>query len=131
MIRRPPRSTLFPYTTLFRSMCQRAGGQVSASGKPDDAKRSECRVAQARILTGGAPKTEAVPSPGLNRQRDIVERGELAEDAGDLERARDAERSAARRAQPRYVSSRETDCARVRFEFTRALADQGRFAGTV
>jgi len=21
MIRRPPRSTLFPYTTLFRSMC--------------------------------------------------------------------------------------------------------------
>src|SRR6202021_3294211 len=26
MIRRPPRSTLFPYTTLFRSRAQRAGG---------------------------------------------------------------------------------------------------------
>src|SRR3712207_9218933 len=26
MIRRPPRSTLFPYTTLFRSGRQRAGG---------------------------------------------------------------------------------------------------------
>src|SRR2546422_3411548 len=26
MIRRPPRSTLFPYTTLFRSRCQRKGG---------------------------------------------------------------------------------------------------------
>src|SRR2546430_8010352 len=25
MIRRPPRSTLFPYTTLFRSLLQRAG----------------------------------------------------------------------------------------------------------
>src|SRR3712207_8261024 len=25
MIRRPPRSTLFPYTTLFRSMLQQAG----------------------------------------------------------------------------------------------------------
>src|SRR5438034_7046481 len=25
MIRRPPRSTLFPYTTLFRSLRQRAG----------------------------------------------------------------------------------------------------------
>src|SRR5258705_7193300 len=25
MIRRPPRSTLFPYTTLFRSLGQRAG----------------------------------------------------------------------------------------------------------
>src|SRR3712207_4640548 len=26
MIRRPPRSTLFPYTTLFRSSCRRSGG---------------------------------------------------------------------------------------------------------
>src|SRR2546426_7811530 len=25
MIRRPPRSTLFPYTTLFRSVCQMLG----------------------------------------------------------------------------------------------------------
>src|SRR3712207_8259479 len=29
MIRRPPRSTLFPYTTLFRSVCGE-GGQVAA-----------------------------------------------------------------------------------------------------
>src|SRR5205807_6146563 len=29
MIRRPPRSTLFPYTTLFRSTCQdRANNQI-------------------------------------------------------------------------------------------------------
>src|SRR3989454_7061687 len=27
MIRRPPRSTLFPYTTLFRSLVQRIGGE--------------------------------------------------------------------------------------------------------
>src|SRR5260221_7082895 len=27
MIRRPPRSTLFPYTTLFRSLQQRASGR--------------------------------------------------------------------------------------------------------
>src|SRR3989442_2914083 len=26
MIRRPPRSTLFPYTTLFRSLCRRLDG---------------------------------------------------------------------------------------------------------
>src|SRR5256885_10448938 len=31
MIRRPPRSTLFPYTTLFRSMLHRPG-QVVADG---------------------------------------------------------------------------------------------------
>src|SRR3712207_6986301 len=29
MIRRPPRSTLFPYTTLFRSDVQRGGGLVA------------------------------------------------------------------------------------------------------
>src|SRR2546430_12634236 len=30
MIRRPPRSTLFPYTTLFRSRLRISGGRVSA-----------------------------------------------------------------------------------------------------
>src|SRR2546421_5947746 len=28
MIRRPPRSTLFPYTTLFRSICQECGAPM-------------------------------------------------------------------------------------------------------
>src|SRR3712207_7560325 len=43
MIRRPPRSTLFPYTTLFRS-CQirveypRPGGEEKAKGKKKKAK---------------------------------------------------------------------------------------------
>src|SRR2546426_5500913 len=31
MIRRPPRSTLFPYTTLFRSTPRGSGSSVSAS----------------------------------------------------------------------------------------------------
>src|SRR2546422_3537670 len=31
MIRRPPRSTLFPYTTLFRSLCRRSGGCVTGN----------------------------------------------------------------------------------------------------
>src|SRR3712207_7649866 len=34
MIRRPPRSTLFPYTTLFRSRC---GRRVRRAGRPLDA----------------------------------------------------------------------------------------------
>src|SRR5258705_3100809 len=33
MIRRPPRSTLFPYTTLFRSV---PGGEIVSPGRPDD-----------------------------------------------------------------------------------------------
>src|ERR1022692_1034366 len=31
MIRRPPRSTLFPYTTLFRSTLEAAGGKIASS----------------------------------------------------------------------------------------------------
>src|SRR3982750_4636428 len=36
MIRRPPRSTLFPYTTLFRSrtVCESAGGSPSGTSGP-------------------------------------------------------------------------------------------------
>src|SRR2546430_7229567 len=33
MIRRPPRSTLFPYTTLFRSDSRRGGGRGAARAR--------------------------------------------------------------------------------------------------
>src|SRR2546430_8504724 len=33
MIRRPPRSTLFPYTTLFRSLGQRGAGRYGAPAR--------------------------------------------------------------------------------------------------
>src|SRR2546429_6897728 len=35
MIRRPPRSTLFPYTTLFRSLLRPEAGSCSRSGRTD------------------------------------------------------------------------------------------------
>src|SRR3712207_7294363 len=42
MIRRPPRSTLFPYTTLFRSSCagvsDERSGEDHVSGLPADAR---------------------------------------------------------------------------------------------
>src|SRR5690242_21514757 len=34
MIRRPPRSTLFPYTTLFRSCPRRVPGRPAGGGVP-------------------------------------------------------------------------------------------------
>src|SRR2546422_4473392 len=47
MIRRPPRSTLFPYTTLFRSPATRREGQshrcVRPSHQPADHKSSHSR----------------------------------------------------------------------------------------
>src|SRR5258708_21427469 len=33
MIRRPPRSTLFPYTTLFRSLPRGGDGEAAATGR--------------------------------------------------------------------------------------------------
>src|SRR5215217_9703225 len=39
MIRRPPRSTLFPYTTLFRSPGERQGGRGPAGGRAAPAGR--------------------------------------------------------------------------------------------
>src|SRR5438094_4198181 len=45
MIRRPPRSTLFPYTTLFRSLRRMSEGPSSPAGKVEPyipaTKRSE------------------------------------------------------------------------------------------
>src|SRR2546425_8903639 len=40
MIRRPPRSTLFPYTTLFRSQRQQSGNECcgNGNGAHDDAE---------------------------------------------------------------------------------------------
>src|SRR3712207_8515829 len=55
MIRRPPRSTLFPYTTLFRS---RPGRQGRALDLPGDAAEVAEQIHQQRRL-----------GPGLGAQR--------------------------------------------------------------
>src|SRR6185437_10768930 len=47
MIRRPPRSTLFPYTTLFRSPC---GRSVKAT-EPTSAMRTSCWPARSEEHT--------------------------------------------------------------------------------
>src|SRR5258706_9722614 len=58
MIRRPPRSTLFPYTTLFRSHVLRDGarraGQGSRRGRDGDdevVRRSEEHTSELQSLT--------------------------------------------------------------------------------
>src|SRR2546430_3899978 len=50
MIRRPPRSTLFPYTTLFRSRGRGRG--------PVD-RGAEARVVASRLPAGAAPRTRS------------------------------------------------------------------------
>src|SRR2546426_2579301 len=41
MIRRPPRSTLFPYTTLFRSVCERIRRRLRSNGKGQLRRKAE------------------------------------------------------------------------------------------
>src|SRR2546430_15252626 len=53
MIRRPPRSTLFPYTTLFRSpvAAEAAVGAVRAQAHQDDPRRRPPLLLRRRLRT--------------------------------------------------------------------------------
>src|SRR3712207_7057026 len=62
MIRRPPRSTLFPYTTLFRSREVGAEGEYAEDGK-DRAARAADQVAD-QVARGAD-----VAGPGLGLDR--------------------------------------------------------------
>src|SRR3712207_8039509 len=71
MIRRPPRSTLFPYTTLFRSRRQ----PVAVAGLAHDADR-------AGALGGGGEAAQrqgasSLADPGQRRPQPLQARGEL------------------------------------------------------
>src|SRR2546426_5313113 len=60
MIRRPPRSTLFPYTTLFRSLAARGAPVAVFDLLPDGGKETlgeiEARGGRARFLQGDADR---------------------------------------------------------------------------
>src|SRR5256885_6501239 len=56
MIRRPPRSTLFPYTTLFRSFHERQDASLSGDAILANLRqRLQQEVPDARVLVFGAP----------------------------------------------------------------------------
>src|SRR2546429_1025782 len=55
MIRRPPRSTLFPYTTLFRSVSDRAAGRRFETPEEAFAKAREARRAASAPHSGSRP----------------------------------------------------------------------------
>src|SRR3712207_8935708 len=66
MIRRPPRSTLFPYTTLFRSL-----------GDPGDGAVREQELAEERAAAGlrtGPPRQLVVTHLGVQARRHGVDR---------------------------------------------------------
>src|SRR3712207_8858924 len=66
MIRRPPRSTLFPYTTLFRSpRCRGRGGRASRSsrralpGRPGCRGGRRCRRSRTRLSASRPPSSRS------------------------------------------------------------------------
>src|ERR1044071_10209100 len=68
MIRRPPRSTLFPYTTLFRSIAGMPVGAIVAQQKtPPAPLQAQAKTAQliARIERDIPPLMQAGDVPGL------------------------------------------------------------------
>src|SRR3989454_11714184 len=91
MIRRPPRSTLFPYTTLFRSLRHRgevqgqlalAAPHIEQAGRPGGERPHEVGdepVAEnlggaAAVLERLAPPAHVLEQPGTGRPGSVVGR---------------------------------------------------------
>src|SRR3712207_9513336 len=83
MIRRPPRSTLFPYTTLFRSRAGTLvvftagqvplqGGELAKTGKVGDTVTLEEAQEAARLCALNALAAAAAEAGGLNNISRIV-----------------------------------------------------------
>src|SRR3712207_7590694 len=71
MIRRPPRSTLFPYTTLFRSAddaADRPGHDDVGRGHPRVTRRRRARRAVRQARPPGRPRSEEHTSELQSRQ---------------------------------------------------------------
>src|SRR2546422_7029905 len=74
MIRRPPRSTLFPYTTLFRSLTGRAGRNASPPHRAaqSQAQRLSDRHCRASPGTGSAGGNRDRKSTRLNSSHGYI-----------------------------------------------------------
>src|SRR2546427_4758282 len=68
MIRRPPRSTLFPYTTLFRSLAVRGGTELPGERGRQDCLRRTGRVEECRFAKGVSGNHAADRGVGRDRK---------------------------------------------------------------
>src|SRR3712207_7523412 len=72
MIRRPPRSTLFPYTTLFRSLGERRGDdvlrRVVEERRPRIVLHGPRRPGGLEHLVGRAPEQDALAAVGRSEE---------------------------------------------------------------
>src|SRR3712207_8669176 len=75
MIRRPPRSTLFPYTTLFRSRVRQDPRPRPAHGGPPGGRPR--RPAPGAVPVGDAVGTETTPAAAADAVRSEEHTSEL------------------------------------------------------
>src|SRR5690349_22711703 len=71
MIRRPPRSTLFPYTTLFRSIGQRRRGEPASEHVTQRPRERQADAAVHPAAAARALRSEEHTSE-LQSRRDLV-----------------------------------------------------------
>src|SRR3989449_4196427 len=135
MIRRPPRSTLFPYTTLFRSQRLVYQERVGRAGEParelhqPQIQRGQRAgdVVRPPQSDGGHCRQGALARAWRRRlvregaDHDVVEHGELREGANDLEGAADTAATDRARAQTVDRSPAVADLARRSEEHTSEL----------
>src|SRR5260370_23913060 len=76
MIRRPPRSTLFPYTTLFRSRAALRLGEKSPVRRSELPETGQPRSARPSEASGGVGPRRALPD-GARRRRSEEHTSEL------------------------------------------------------
>src|SRR5690349_23853022 len=72
MIRRPPRSTLFPYTTLFRSAGACAPGRISSASRVRRSALCPWRASRRRSTCGSANARSEEHTSELQSRRDLV-----------------------------------------------------------
>ena len=104
---------------------------VGAMLEPDPVERRLRRLAERFFLAGIAQEAKRVTVAGLRRQRDIVGRGEVRQQRGDLEGARQPELAALPGRQMGDVLAGKTDGAGARAQLSDQLADQRGLAGAV
>ncbi|MGY4318020.1 hypothetical protein ACVWW1_007347 [Bradyrhizobium sp. JR3.5] len=99
-----------------------------------EADTLQCRAgggAQMPLLARIAPKAERVAVMRLRRERDVVDRGKILQQRGDLERARQPEPAALVGRQARDVAAGKPDGSGIRHHLPGELADQRGLPGAV
>src|SRR5689334_24788484 len=73
MIRRPPRSTLFPYTTLFRSASHVVGRVATKIPEPGGSRSTRSRASADGVAPGSSTAIVAPVSPATRSEEHTSE----------------------------------------------------------